>query len=332
VSAEVKILRKLSMDSCLFADIETPFDETVASVAPTQGIDPICSTSKWILPVAQAFAPDALPRVFVGDVGYVALIEHDTPNGPVLTSFDAVWGFATPFIGTDPTALVIDIALLLRRLDFYALTVSGLDPAGPLFDEVQQLGPAGFTDTADRCVADLTDGFDAWLGRRSTRFRRSLRAAVNRGEATGVELEHLKPTTSADVDAAFERLLTVERTSWKTDAGSGLVDTTLGEFTRAMAHGFAATGALRVQFARLDGSDVGYVIGARIGDRYRGFQHSFNKDLPELSIGKLLQFHTIAEVQSEGVRIYDMGMHMSYKESYADRIESTVTAIIPKRP
>jgi hypothetical protein len=320
------------MDSCPFTDIATSFDETIASSAALQGIDPVCSTSNWILPVAQAFAPEAKQRVFAGDAGHVALIEHVTANGPVLTSFDAVWGFATPFIGADPTALVLDISMLLRRLDFYALTVSGLDPAGPLFDEVQQLGPAGFTDTADRCVADLNDGFDAWLGRRSTRFRRSLRAAVNRGEANGISLEHLKPTTAAEVDAAFERLLRVERTSWKTDASSGLVDTRLGEFTHAMARRFAAIGALRVQFARLDGNDIGYVIGARIGDRYRGFQHSFNKGLPELSIGKLLQFHTIAAVDAEGATVYDMGMHMEYKESYADRIESTVTAIIPKRP
>lgn len=319
------------MDSCKFTDIETSFDGTIASIASKQGIDPICSTSNWILPVSQAFAPDADQRVFAGDTGHVALTEHLTPNGPVLTSFDAVWGFSTPFIGTDPTALVIDIARLLRRLDFYALTVSGLDPAGPLFDEVQQLGPAGFTDTADRCVADLDDGLDAWLGRRSTRFRRSLRAAVNRGEASGISLQHLKPTTVAQVDAAFERLLRVERTSWKTDASSGLVDTRLGDFTRAMAARFAAVGALRVQFASLDGHDIGYVIGARVGDRYRGFQHSFNKDLPELSIGKLLQFHTISAVEAEGVAVYDMGMHMEYKESYADRIESTVTAIIPKR-
>ena len=130
----------------------------------------------------------------------------------------------------------------------------------------------------------------------------------------------------------FDRILAVEKTSWKTDVASGLVETNLGVFTLAMAHRFAGVDALRVQFARLDGTDIGYVIGARVGDRYRGFQHSFNQNYPELSIGKLLQFHTITALASEGVVTYDMGMHMSYKESYADRIESTVTAIIPKHP
>ena len=318
------------MEACSFSDIETIFDKTVALAARSQGIDPICSTSHWLVPVAQAFSHQATQRVFTGSTGHIALIEHATPNGPVLSSFDAVWGFATPFVGIDPAELVLDVTDLLVSLDFYALTVSGLDPASPLFDEVQQLGPAGFTDTADRCIADLGEGFGPWIDRRSARFRRSLRAAANRGDGAGITIERHSPT-SIQVPAVFERLLAIEKTSWKTDVGSGLVDTDLGKFTRAMAERFAAVGALRVQFARLDGVDIGYVIGARLGDRYRGFQHSFNQNYPELSIGKLLQFHTIAELASEGVTTYDMGMHMSYKESYADRIESTVTAIIPKR-
>lgn len=318
------------MEACSFSDIALTFDKTVAHIATAQGVDPICSTSHWMIPVAQAFSEQAPERVFTSRAGHVALIEHETPNGPVLSSFDAVWGFATPFVGVDPTSLLIDVADLLTELDFYALTVSGLDPASPLFDEVQQLGPAGFTDTADRCIADLGDGFGSWIDRRSSRFRRSLRAAANRAETSGITIENLQPSTD-DVAQIFERLLAVEKTSWKTDVESGLVDTDLGVFTLAMAHSFAGIGALRVQFACLDGTDVGYVIGARLSDRYRGFQHSFNQDFPELSIGKLLQFHTIAALASEGVTTYDMGMHMSYKESYADRIESTVTAIIPNR-
>lgn len=318
------------MEACSFSDIALTFDKTVAHIATTQGVDPICSTSHWMIPVAQAFSEQAPKRVFTSRAGHVALIEHETPNGPVLSSFDAVWGFATPFVGVDPTSLLIDVADLLKELDFYALTVSGLDPSSSLFDEVQQLGPAGFTDTADRCIADLGEGFGPWIDRRSTRFRRSLRAAANRAETSGITIENLQPTAD-QVAQVFKRLLAVEKTSWKTDVESGLVDTDLGIFTLAMAHSFARVGALRVQFACLGSTDVGYVIGARLGDRYRGFQHSFNQNFPELSIGKLLQFHAIAALASEGVATYDMGMHMSYKESYADRIESTVTAIIPKR-
>jgi len=316
------------MEPCTFAEIESDFDETVALVASEQGVDPICSTSPWTSSVAAAFASNSRQQVFTSAVGHVALLDHETPNGRVLSSFDSVWGFATPFIGADPTSLVISIADLLPRLQFYALTVSGLDPNGPLFDEVQSLAPVGFTDTADRCIVDLREGFDTWLGRRSTRFRRSLRSAARRGEAAGIVVEHMQPAAGESTTLAFDRLLAIEATSWKTDAQTGLIDTDLGNFTRAMSQRFASAGGLRVQFATLNGADVGYVIGARVGTRYRGFQHSFNQGFPELSIGKLLQYHTIAALAAEGVLTYDMGMHMGYKESYADRIESTVTAII----
>ena len=117
------------MKSCSFSDIETSYDATVAAVAPQQGIDPICSTSQWIVPAATAFSSRAEQLVFTSGAGHVALLRHATPNGAVLSSFDAVWGFATPFIGPDPDALVEAFLPLLATLDFHVLTVSGLDPA-----------------------------------------------------------------------------------------------------------------------------------------------------------------------------------------------------------
>lgn len=318
------------MEPCTIADIETEFDSLVDEVAPRQGIDPICSRSEWIIPVAAAFAADAEPRVFTGRSGHLALLEHVTPNGPLLSGFDAVWGFATPLVGREPGPLVDDVAALLTSLDYYALSLSGIDATGPLFAELQRLKPAGFTDTANRCVADIGGGFDTWLGGRSSRFRRSLNAAANRADSRGITIECLRPTTGPETASAIERVLSVEALSWKTDADSGLIDTNLGFFTQAMSRRFAATGGLRVLFAQLDGNEIGYVIGARVGDRYRGFQHSFDKRLPELSIGKLMQFHNFAVLADEGVKTYDMGMHMTYKESYADRVESTITLIFTK--
>lgn len=320
------------MDAVPFPEIETEYDELVASSAAKIGADPVCSTSRWIVPAAAAFASEADPRVFRGDNGMAVLLEHVNPNGPVLTSFDCVWGFATPFVGPDPVKLIDEVvADLLPRLDYYAMSIAGIDPTSPLFEELQRLAPVGYTDTADRCVGDLSDGFEAWMGRRSSRFRRSLRAAANRGEATGISVEHLSPTGTAEATAALERVLAIEKLSWKTEADSGLIDTDLGFFTRSMCQRFARTGDLRVSFARLDGVDVGYVIGGIVGDRYRGFQHSFDQRLAELSIGKLLQFHHISTLAAEGVAAYDLGMHMAYKESYADRIESTISLIFADR-
>ena len=65
-----------------------------------------------------------------------------------------------------------------------------------------------------------------------------------------------------------------------------------------------------------------------VDDRYRGFQHSFDRDYADLSIGKLLQYRNIEWLCGEGIATYDLGMHMDYKVSYTDRIESTITLIV----
>lgn len=321
------------MEAVAFADIEGIYDDLVAASARAIGADPVCTTTRWILPAAAAFAPTSTPRVWRGDHGIVALLEHENPRGPVLTSFDTVWGFATPFVGPDPAALISEIIDdLLPQLDFYALSVSGVDPASPLFEELQRLAPVGYTDTADRCVGDLSDGFESWLARRSSRFRRSLRTALRDAEAAGVAVETVRPVAAPDINAAIERVLALERRSWKTTANSGLIGTDLGFFTRSMSQRFGRAGDLRILFATLDDPatgprDIGYVIGGVVGDRYRGFQHSFDQDHADLSIGKLLQYRNIEQLAADGITAYDLGMHMAYKESYMDRIESTITLI-----
>lgn len=320
------------MEPCTFPDAEAPFDELVAAHGAGLGIDTVCSTTRWTVPVASAFAAAAVPRIHRSDNGMVALLEHVNPNGPVLTAFDCVWGFSVPFVGPDPEALVAEFWRdVLPRVGAYALSVSGVPPDGALYDVLIAREPVGHSTPAERCVADLTDGFEAWFGRRSSRFRRSLRSAVNRGADAGVEVEVTRPAAGAEAVAAIERVLAVEKRSWKTEAGSGLIGTDLGFFTRSMSHRFARTGDLRITFARLDGRDIGYVIGGIVGRRYRGFQHSFDDDYGDLSIGKLLQHHTIADLAAEGVEAYDMGMHMPYKESYTDRIEVTQNLIFAPR-
>lgn len=312
------------MDRCTFADIETGFDALVAQVAEEQGIDSACSTSDWILPAASAFAADAEPFVFAGTDTYLALLEHQTPNGPVFTAFDSMWGFATPLIAKNPTVAAYALASRLASLNFHAISLSGIDANGPLFTALRQLGPTGYTSTADRMVADLSGGYDTWLGERSPRFRRSLRTAAHRAEREGLVIESLDRD---DGETAIKRLLAIEAQSWKSEAGSGLVGTDLGWFTQTVTRRFAAKGRLHTHIAVLDGRDVGYVIGGTVGRRYRGLQQSFVNDLRELSIGKVLQRHNIETLANEGVTAYDMGMHMAYKESYTDRVESTISLI-----
>lgn len=274
--------------------------------------------------------PEAKRIVFAGQAGMAALLAHDHPSGAILTGLDCMWGFATPLIGGDAPTLVAEFGRWLTNFDFHALSLSGVVPDSALDRALTGLNPVGSTHLAQRCVADLNADFDAWLDRRSPRFRKSLRSAVRRCETAGVTFDLGPPTGPAPaqlVQELMNRVLAIEARSWKTGADSGLVGTDLGDFTTRVAHRFGSQGDLRAVFAVLDGIDIGYVIGGRVSDRYRGFQHSFDDDHRALSLGKALQFHNIAALAAEGVITYDLGMHMDYKESYTDRIESTVTKI-----
>ena len=176
-------------------DFENGFDPLLAEHGRALGIDPVCSTSRWACAAADAFAPEARPRIYQLASGMVALLEHDNPRGPVLTGFDTLWGFSVPLIGPDPDALVTEVVEeLLPTIPHHALAVAGVPVQGSLLDALVRQSPAGFTGSADRCVADLSHGFDAWLERRSSRFRRSLRVAATGAEA--VSYTHLTlPTT-----------------------------------------------------------------------------------------------------------------------------------------
>ncbi len=312
------------MEPCSLADVQCDFDDLVAGVASTQNIDPICSRSDWIAPAAEAFAARAKQHVFSGPTGHVALLEHNTPSGPVLSSFDSIWGFASPIISADPGACISGLRHALTAIEWRALLVSGVALDSNLFDAVQLLEPIAVHSKADRCIVDLSHGFDGWLLRRSPRFRRSVRTALKQTAAAGMTVSIIDDGSAEVVD----RILKIEATSWKTQAGSGLVDTELGAFTQAMAARFAQRSALRVLIAQLDGVDVGYVIGGVVGNRYRGFQHSFDRAYERLSIGKALQAHNLRHLAGQGVDTYDMGMLMGYKNSYLDRIESTATLLV----
>jgi Acetyltransferase (GNAT) domain len=77
---------------------------------------------------------------------------------------------------------------------------------------------------------------------------------------------------------------------------------------------------IRLRVARLNGADVGFILGGVINGRYRGFQLSFAQSVRTLSVGNLLQLHEIRSLCSEGLHTYDLGMDMEYKRAWSDSV------------
>lgn len=319
-----------SLQPVSLTEIANEYNTAVSRCAELLHIDPICSRTEWIIPCANSFALESTPLVLSNPNGYISLLATQRPSGEVITGYDAVWGFAAPLVTETPADLVADLWKYLSARDIDVLVIPGIAEDGPLFEALLAREPMGALDSTQRCVAELSEGFDVWLSQRSSRFRRSLRQTMHSARRAGVSFVACDPQDSFELGDVLERIFQVESRSWKTEQDTGLVDTALGTFTKSMCLRFGRSRSLRAQFARCDGRDVGYVVGALVGGRYRGFQHSYDSEYRHLSIGKALQYFAIETLCSEGVCLYDMGMHMDYKESYADRIESTMSLVFPR--
>ncbi len=304
----------------------------------TPEIDRWCSGPDWVLPVHAGFAPDADRLLFRGRdgvEGYALLARYELEDGTsMVAGLEPLWGFATPVFGPDIEAVAGALRAVLDGLTWDVLVLPGIPPpGGPASFAVRlarALGPLGELRVGEgivRQVADLGEGPDAWLARRSNRFRRNLRRAGRLAEETGLRIVDARHDPEA-----VERIMGVERRSWKAREDSGLTSPEMAATYEAMVRRLAGQGRLRLGIAVLDGTDVGYILGGVRGRTYRGLQLSFAATVGSLSVGHLLQRWQIESLASEGVARYDLGMDMDYKRRWADRAEASLTLVIHRRP
>lgn len=324
------LLTRSEIEACWF-DVEAALDETAE-------VDRWCSGPDWVLPVNAGFASKAetiLLRSEVEPGGYALLARYQLEDGRVMVAgLEPLWGFASPLIGADIAALSAELCGYLAGLpDWDVLVLPGMPtPSGPdsfAADVVRGLAPLGDVKAGDgiaRQVADLSAGFDAWLSRRSSRFRRNLRQAGRKaGEA------ELEIVDGGNDPLVFDRILAIEDSSWKGLADDGITTVEMSTTYRAMIDRLMANGRLRVRIATLAGRDVGYILGGVRAGRYRGLQISYAADVGSLSVGHLLQAEQLALLCDAGVLAYDLGMDLGYKRRWADRAEPSLTLVIERR-
>ncbi len=364
-----------------WADVETAVDAT-------PGVDPWCSGPDWQLPVAVGYAPDA-PRLLLatesGD-GFALLSRYrDVDGAELISGLEPLWGFGCPLLGADPGAVAGHVARALDRDPSWDhLVLPGLPPvqglegadddpglvmAGhgegrgghgegrggqrttlPVAMALSSLGRVGFAEGITRQLIDLGDGFDAWLDRRSPKFRRNLRRAERRAAEVGLTIVDADPgdtdptspgqrspgqgdTDPTEVDALLDRLLAIEERSWKGREGNGMIGPGMATMYRAMLTRLRTRGRLLAHVAVVDGDDVGFIIGGIRNRRYRGLQLSYvqpddQAGAEDLSIGNLLQAHHLRLlVERDLADVYDLGMDIDYKRRWADRAERSIVLV-----
>lgn len=296
--------------------------------------DPLCCCTQWQFSFHEAFSParQLLLRSdgdsLVGLAGYV-----HAEVGPVLEPIESHWRFGCPLLGSDAVALLtetLEEELFARMRPL--LMLSGITYRSDLWNAVittfgRKYG-IHMTPPAIFRSARLEGGLDGYLSRRSANHRHKLRQAIKRAHDAGITFERHCPTTAAEVDVAYERVLAVEATSWKGIGECGMAQPPSRDFYRLMLRRLAASGAGRIIFAQLQHRDIGFVFGGVVAAHYRGQQFSYAHDQRHRSIGNLLQFEQIRWLCEEGVEWYDMGPLMDYKVHWAEVESRTETLVL----
>ncbi len=314
-------------------DLAAIADDFDREVAQTPSIDRFCSSSAWILSATAALMPPRAPFSFQGTYGYFAAMRGVHPAGfPYIEPVELAWGLASPLVGLDAEGLVSEVVpLLAGRRDWQLAILSGLTVNGPQRRALDTTLPARWErrrgQPTVRHVASLEGGIDGFLARRSRELRKSLRKSVRAAQEAGITFESVR-AHERESGALYDRIQNVEAKSWKSREGVGISAGPMRAFYGAMLPRLCALGQQRTIFARLGDQDIGYILGAVMGDEYRGLQFSYDDDLAQYGLGGLLQYQQILELCGEEVARYDLGTEMDYKRRWAEEIMETEMLVL----
>lgn len=303
------------------------FDEAAAA---TPGVCGFCSGSAWQLAAREHLhgGADGGRREWIVERDGAWLLFAEQDQRGVWFPFEVAWMFGSPLVGgaeAARTLLVEAAAAEASRVgNPSAFFLGGLVRGGAMHSALRSLEPRSrilrdYPGT-DVMMIDLGEGLEAWLRRRSRKFRRTLREAS--AERAGLEILDL---SREDAATLYERLLAIQRRSYKWREGTDIFQIPgYAAFYRELLEDLQATGGLRALVARRDGVDLAHIFGGVRGDVYRGLQMSYVEEARDLALGNRLQFENLRRCAAEGIATYDLGMRAPYKERWADRAEPRV--------
>jgi len=286
--------------------------------------DPICSRSEWVFSFHKVIASHRQLHLRATTDSVLTLAGYEHPTiGHLLEPVEAHWFFSRPLLGPSAVELLEGLLAepLLKELN-PCLAISGLDLEGPLLRQLLRLMvphyEVGGLEPILFRSASLSGGPDGFLSRRSRKFRGNLRRAVQKGNDAFVHFERCIPKDSTEAEAAFDRMVAIERTSWKGLDNCGMTEEPYLTFYRAVYLQMCRNKAARAIFATMEGCDIGFVMGGIDGTSYRGQQFSYGAEFEGLSVGNLLQWQMIQWLCEDNIQRYDLGSVLDYKVHWAE--------------
>lgn len=321
------------MEALTLEAFERASDEFDLAVRQSRDIDLFCSASDWIIPAHHAFSPRREPWLWRGDAGFAAFMCATESSGArVLQPLEPAWGFACPIIGAEPALIARDVvATFAAQPELDAMLITGLVEESrltrALVSELARHCRLFRGESTRRFRASLAGGLEGFLSRRSGNFRRSVTRAERAAHAAGIELEHVAVHDEAQAEALYDRILEVERRSWKGREGSGITEEPMRGFYGRMLPRLIRRGALRLIFARHEERDVAYILGGVFAGTYRGLQFSFDADYAHYGLGNVAQLEQLRALSGEGIELYDLGSDVTYKARWGEQCLETVMLI-----
>lgn len=292
--------------------------------------DPCCCAPAWNLSFLKIFNSQNRVYYHLDEDALVVFSEYKSlENGIYLAPLEDSWMFGTPMLGIfAPEAF--SCALNQWRLEYGSrlppilLSSMGEDDITSVKFFLRFRKHFNFYRTYSMIegCASLRGGMEGWLSRRSANHRAKLKKAMKKAVARGITFERHHPICREEAAALYERMIKVEKRSWKGVERCGMAESPSREFYNELIGRQALDRAVLLIFARLDDKDIGFIYGACCGQFYRGQQFSYVNDMADLSIGNLMQFEKVKWLCELGLQRYDMGPitgpRMGYKNHWTE--------------
>ena len=297
----------------------------------TNQADPFCNCEAWQLSFQDAFSPNRklLYAEYSGSVCVFAEFAF-SPNRIFLTPVESHWFFGSPLLGPDAVDILHNSFGFLEKnygRTFPLFALGGVRPQGRLARRLFKAFGKTFTfylhATGEQGCASLNGGVEGFLGRRSANHRAKVRKQARRVAEAGVCFERVQPASSKEASAAYQRIIAIERQSWKGIDQCGMTESPSKEFYDIMLQRLSATRSARIIFARHEDNDIGFIFGSMAGKIYRGQQFSYDNTWRHAGLGNVLQLEKVRWLCEQGAKRYDMGPvtgpKMDYKRHWTEK-------------
>lgn len=318
-------MQRLSYDE--FKASSADFEQAVLS---TPGIAAFCSSSDWIQAAHESLHKERELFIFHDDGHWLVMAAGPLAEYQcVLQPLESLWTFACPLIGPSPKVSVelFQRALAEQGSDYPLVFIGGIPRESSLhLALVQQLQGSHRLFSIEGCdclQADISDSLDGFFSRRSAKFRAELKRAQRKAIEAKIRFKTLD--VFEEPELLFERILAVEKASWKWQAGESIFQSDAALFYQTLFYKSALSSQLRVTLAQSsEGNDIAYAFGACHGKVFRGLQMGYDNGFREFSLGNLAQLELIEHSIQAGCMTYDLGMVIDYKARWAEQKLSLV--------